>query len=788
MLASDVTEKTVLDGTETVIIIDGEEGDRTFKSANIGALTAAAATAAAQYRVSIALATYTGGTGLSGIVGTANQSAAVFNEAGNHTDPVVGGDVPNSGIFSYSTAPAGWKWIATLAQAATLANMLDSSQQRAAPYPFHSFDRAGGAMTLHGSTSASGHLIAAGFPGGNSAVIREECLTSIGNFYAGFTDTTAQAAMAPISQVWGTFRWWDVANRVSYQEPVLMFNGGSGPSDISATGKLIHCEFPFGSVVLKVSDGSAGLNLVIPAGTVTERSYRWPGAGDVEMRTNREYLGMMVYTAGATAALDVITVYCPDGRILDYTGETKFRTVMATCYHATFQLVNLTANYAPCGWSSWGIGPNKAATARALGGGASMADVKRGMLGGRWNYFLPRRYVPTAAGWYTLARHRADSVQNLLNFSGKIVSLCNTGYRAALLINVVCEVYNNGSGALTTPRVTFTPLGGTFGGGHVTQWRITTNVGGDIQFDIYVAQFGTLAADSIGFEAEGYLTPVEPPAFAVGATALAGGVYSTSGTFSAGLPRVQVDGGRSPDVEFTTASGDTGWITVATHIAANGSKMLGAGRMIVSATDAAGREDMFTISLSRAQSDNSRKPILKELFSSGNFGSPNKVIDQVRYSLSDTSDTGQLDINLTSRASAATIKVWFEGIFTAASGFATGATVLATIDRSLTLGLTQSNAASTATGAVTLTPGTDNPRQKHVANVGAGSNWTLDDTKASREDWFRIHRPTTGNTGTVTVKDGSAATIGTLAPGEWGRFEIDGSTDKFVMTEKGSGL
>lgn len=42
----------------------------------------------------------------------ANTYAVVgANDTGTHTDPVVGGTVPNAGLYSYSTSPAGWRRI-----------------------------------------------------------------------------------------------------------------------------------------------------------------------------------------------------------------------------------------------------------------------------------------------------------------------------------------------------------------------------------------------------------------------------------------------------------------------------------------------------------------------------------------------------------------------------------------------------------------------------------------------------------------------------------------------------
>ncbi|PWB94648.1 hypothetical protein [Methylosinus sporium] len=41
----------------------------------------------------------------------AGERIEVHGDPGTHTDPVVGGTVPNSGVFSGSLAPIGWRWI-----------------------------------------------------------------------------------------------------------------------------------------------------------------------------------------------------------------------------------------------------------------------------------------------------------------------------------------------------------------------------------------------------------------------------------------------------------------------------------------------------------------------------------------------------------------------------------------------------------------------------------------------------------------------------------------------------
>lgn len=98
-------EMEALAGNVTVEL--GQAGDAALAAAN----AADRAEAAAGFRVSIAYSTWSA---LSGVTGTEGQSAAVFDDEGTHTDPVVGGTVDNAGLYRWSTSPAGWQRIADL--------------------------------------------------------------------------------------------------------------------------------------------------------------------------------------------------------------------------------------------------------------------------------------------------------------------------------------------------------------------------------------------------------------------------------------------------------------------------------------------------------------------------------------------------------------------------------------------------------------------------------------------------------------------------------------------------
>lgn len=50
-------------------------------------------------------------TELSGLTGTVGEGAQVIDDAGTHTDPVVGGTVANAGQYVWNESPPGWRWV-----------------------------------------------------------------------------------------------------------------------------------------------------------------------------------------------------------------------------------------------------------------------------------------------------------------------------------------------------------------------------------------------------------------------------------------------------------------------------------------------------------------------------------------------------------------------------------------------------------------------------------------------------------------------------------------------------
>ncbi|WP_428429553.1 SGNH/GDSL hydrolase family protein [Pararhizobium sp.] len=62
------------------------------------------------------------------VVGSATlQKGEVITDAGTHTDPVVGGTVPNKGSYSWSVSPAGWKRTGDLIDASSLSDRIEDT-------------------------------------------------------------------------------------------------------------------------------------------------------------------------------------------------------------------------------------------------------------------------------------------------------------------------------------------------------------------------------------------------------------------------------------------------------------------------------------------------------------------------------------------------------------------------------------------------------------------------------------------------------------------------------------
>lgn len=103
---------------------------------------------------------FTSWSALNSVAGsTRGQKAEVsFADGGTHTDPVVGGTVANSGIYSWSTSPAGWRRVSNLIPTATGMPTPYDEWTSGTVYPVNAVTTNGGAgywsKSLHVATSS----------------------------------------------------------------------------------------------------------------------------------------------------------------------------------------------------------------------------------------------------------------------------------------------------------------------------------------------------------------------------------------------------------------------------------------------------------------------------------------------------------------------------------------------------------------------------------------------------------------------------------------------------------
>lgn len=123
---------------------------------------------------------------------TAGDSAVVFEDAGTHTDPVVGGTVANAGIYIYSASPAGWERVAdteavkaadsaVAAEVSADAAALSAATAEAASGPTYASTALGLAATTSGqafAVDAGGGLVSVYLNSAGSAVLQRTIATT----------------------------------------------------------------------------------------------------------------------------------------------------------------------------------------------------------------------------------------------------------------------------------------------------------------------------------------------------------------------------------------------------------------------------------------------------------------------------------------------------------------------------------------------------------------------------------------------------------------------------------
>ncbi|MVM35223.1 hypothetical protein GO755_34695 [Spirosoma sp. HMF4905] len=335
---------------------------------------------------------------------TANSPGAMLLTQSNHLDTqpfnTISG-IATSAQLAPSTPLAGKYPDGTRAWLPLPSGALDTKRNLAGDRhannpPIEDFDRPDGTL-INNLITISGHTLTASGPGNTTVQIQGGKMVSSSNVYVGMSWTEATP---PILRVAGVCSF-DGTNSAGLPRPVIMFNGG--PTNTSLL-KLIHLEVNNGSVTLKVTNnGVAGTDLTAYAGTVTERSGQSTTQRFLRSFVTNERIPIsMEYKKGVSVdgADDVLSVFMPDGRILDFTGDIRVRDVMTTCTHGTFQL---TA--AGCAWHVIQLGDTRATNLRALGNAASFRQTAT--LNGE-NSFWPapqyQYFQPTGTGYYTIVQ------------------------------------------------------------------------------------------------------------------------------------------------------------------------------------------------------------------------------------------------------------------------------------------------------------------------------------------------------------------------------------------------
>lgn len=151
---------------------------------------------------------------------TAGDSAVVFEDAGTHTDPVVGGTVANAGIYIYSASPAGWERVAdteavkaadsaVAAEVSADAAALSAATAEAIAGPTYASTAAGLAATTSGqafAVDAGGGLVSVYLNSSGTAVLQRTLATtgalaaSGGSALVGFLQAGTGAVLGTVDE------------------------------------------------------------------------------------------------------------------------------------------------------------------------------------------------------------------------------------------------------------------------------------------------------------------------------------------------------------------------------------------------------------------------------------------------------------------------------------------------------------------------------------------------------------------------------------------------------------
>ena len=392
----------------------------------------------------------------------------------------------------------------TLPSASVVSDSVEQSELRNTMVPksgdatVENFDRPNGTLVQNLITN-SGNTLDAGGAGAATARCMNGYMESDDNIYLGMLSTEL------VTRVEGVL---SLHNNTANQG-VIMFNGGPNSNSLD---KLIHLECNATQISMKATTTGAG-NLTGMAQAATERNQQSAvGTHLIPALYDKKFSLALEYYAGATALDDVIALFMPDGRILEWTNDARIRGVMATCYSGTWQ--SRDANQR---WHQISSGQTRADTATLLGGSIDKTELTSRLdLTTKYKSIKTVSFTPTAVGWYKILDGITMSgAMSVLTGDVELISSDNAGR------NTQFKSYINIHRS-DVPINEYISRGfGDYAGQHILKTRMSNDGSGTgaKQLEIYVNKYVN-SSDRVVVRFTGAGTLVANPA--VGSTPLAG--------------------------------------------------------------------------------------------------------------------------------------------------------------------------------------------------------------------------------------------------------------------------
>jgi hypothetical protein len=360
------------------------------------------------------------------------------------------------------------------------------------------FDRANNTL-VKDLTTNSGHNLDAGGAGAATARVIDGYMESDDNIYLGMLSTVL------VTRVEGVL---SLHNNTTSQG-VIMFNGGP---DSNSLEKLIHLECHATDTSMKFTSTGAA-NLTPPAQSPTERNNQsTTNKHLIPALFNKKFSLALEYYAGATALEDVIALFMPDGRILEWTNDARIRAIMATCYSGTWQSRDENQR-----WHQISTGLTRADSAAALGGSVDKTDlISRIDMTPTYKSTKTVTFTPTAVGWYKIIDGLVlGGAMSVLTGDLEVIGFDNAGRNTQFksFVNIHKD---------DAPEYEYLSRGfGEYAGQYITKTRMSTdsNATGAKQMEVYVNKY-TSPNDTITVRFTGAGTLFANPV--VGSTPLSG--------------------------------------------------------------------------------------------------------------------------------------------------------------------------------------------------------------------------------------------------------------------------